>query len=469
MIELKIDNQTIAAQEGETVLQAALRSGIEIPHFCYHPCLSVAGNCRICLVKVDGRPKLVPSCNQAVAPGMVVETDTEEVRAARAAVLQFIAINHPGECGICDKAGECRLQDYQVRFGEAEPLAEEPRSCKPKFYELGERILLDSERCILCSRCVRFTQELSGSNQLGIAERGNHARVQTLEQQPFDDPYGDNIVGLCPVGALLSRDFLYKSRVWYLEAVRSVCSGCARCCSVNVWRRNRHWQVRSLDQGLNHSAYRITPFENPEINGRFLCNKGYDLHKAMARPRLSSPQVRGREVAVEEALALGRQLLSEAKKPAALVSAQASNEELAAFQAAFGERLSVYTRRDCQPALGEVLEDGWLIRADKNPNSRGVAELFGERPWTADAGHDLVLVWGECVDYAPYGDPRVIHLAAFASGREAEAELFIPLSTPFERDGSYTNCDGIVNRFEKVFDKPASAQHAGDIFGRLGA
>jgi NADH-quinone oxidoreductase subunit G len=465
MIELKIDNKQIEANEGETVLQAALRSGIEIPHFCYHPCLSIAGNCRICLVKVAGRPKLMPSCNLAVAPGMEIETNADEVVAARQAVMQFITLNHPAECGICDKAGECRLQDYHVRYGEPESISLEPKNRKPKFYDLGPRILLDAERCILCSRCVRFTQEVSGSHQLGIVERGNHARVEKLESRPFDDPYSDNVVGICPVGALLSRDFLYKSRVWYLEPVRSVCNGCARCCSTKVWRRRKHWYVRALGEEQNRVAYRVTPCENPEINGPWLCNKGFDLHKSMARQRVLAPMIDGRKATVDEAVAEAQRLLSAAKSPAAIVSAHGSNEELAAFREVLGARLTVYTREDYPPEAGEVVEDGLLIQADKNPNSHTVKALFGERPFDA-AGHDLVLVWGDNADYASFGSARVIHLASFDAGAE-RAAILIPISTHFEKSGSFTNCDGKVNRFEQVFDRPAQVQHAGELFGRL--
>ncbi|RNC68497.1 MAG: ferredoxin [Desulfuromonadales bacterium] len=469
MIELTIDNMTVQAHEGETVLQAALKHGIEIPHFCYHPCLSIAGNCRVCLVKVDGRPKLMPSCNLEATPGMRIETVSEEVLAARAAVMQFIILNHPGDCGICDKAGECRVQDYHVRYGEIDPVSIEPKHRKPKLYDLSPRISLDNERCILCSRCVRFTREVSGSHMLGIVERGCHSRVARLEGKVFDDPYSDNIISICPTGALLSRDFLYKSRVWYLEPVRSVCTGCARCCSVNVWRRRKRWHVRSLGAEKNAAAYRITPGENPEINGHWICNKGFDLHKAMGRPRALAPLIAGRSASVEEALQEGMKMLSEAVNPAALISAHASNEELEAFRIALGSRMRVYTREDHSPQPGEVLEDDLLIRADKNPNSRGVRELFGDRPYDATAGHDLVLVWGDLDDYAPLGKARILHLTSFVPPQGQSADLLIPISTVFERSGTFTNFEGKANRFDQVFDKPKLVQHAGELFGGLAA
>ncbi len=469
MIELKIDKKTVQANPGETVLQAALNNGIEIPHFCYHPCLSIASNCRVCLVKVDGRPKLMPSCNLAVSPGMEIETCSDEVLAARQAVMQFITLNHPGDCGICDKAGECRVQDYQVKYGDSEPISIERKHRKPKLYDLSPRISLDNERCILCSRCVRFTREVSGSHMLGIIERGSHARVARLESIAFDDPYSDNVIDICPTGALLSRDFLYKSRVWYLEPVRSVCSGCSRCCSVNVWRRKKTWHVRSLGDDKNRMAYRITPAENQDINGHWICNKGFDLHKFMGRKRALHPQILGRDATLKEALDRAGKLLSGAVNPAAIVSAHASNEELDSFREALGASMMVYTRQDYEPTADEVLEDNFLIRADKNPNSHGVQARFACRPYDASAGHDLLLLWGDQVEYSSLGDARVIHLAFFAPQQERQADLLIPISTTFERSGTFSNFEGKLNRFEKVFDKPRLVQHAGELFGRLGA
>ena len=467
-MELKINNQVVEAEPGELLLQVSLRNGIEIPHFCYHPCLSVAGNCRICLVKVEGQPKLAPSCNLTVAEGMEVLTDCPEVREAREDVMQFIMLNHPGDCGICDKAGECRLQDYQVKYGDIEPLALEHHHPKPKFYNLSERITLDNDRCILCSRCVRFTQEISGSRQLGIVERGHHSQVQRLDDTTFDDPYSDNVVTACPVGALLSRDFLYQSRVWYLEPVKSACTGCARCCSVQVWRRKEEWRFNSLDDEMNTKAYRVTPLENDAINGPWICNKGFDLHKFHERERLLSPVVRTAEATHNELVVAARELLGNAKKPAAIISTHASNEELKAFKEVFGEKLKVYGREDYQPVTGEVVEDEFLIRADKNPNRQGVEKLFCWQPFDSKAGHDLVIVWGDNVNLADFEGVPVIQLGAFVFEQDSQPEVVVPISTTFERSGSFTNFAGTESCFEQVFEKPASVLHAEDFFRRLG-
>jgi NADH-quinone oxidoreductase subunit G len=468
-MEVWIDGAVIDARKGETVLQAALRNGIDIPYFCYHPSLSIAGNCRVCLVKVEGVSKLMPSCNVSVADHMKVDTASAEIQRARREVMQFLALNHPADCDICDKAGECMLQDHLYVHGAPQSRSSEPKHHKRKLHDLTPRIQLDNERCILCSRCVRFTKEISGSNLLGIVERGGHAYIERNDDPDCNDPYSDNVIGLCPTGALLSRDFLYKSRVWYLEPVRSVCNGCSRGCSVNLWRRKKQWRLRLLGDEANRAIYRVTAFENPDINGTWICNKGFDLHKTAARERALTPMIAGAAATLDDALDAARRLFAQSQRPAALVSSQASSEELAAFERALGRRVKVYTREDCAPAPGEVVEDGFLIKADKNPNSHDVHARFGSMPLTTPhtPNHDLFVVWGEWVDYASLGSAKVIHLTAYPPPRGACPDILVPLSTWLERDGTFLNFEGKRNRFERVFDKPPLVAHAVDAFERL--
>jgi NADH-quinone oxidoreductase subunit G len=465
-VKLTIDQREIEARPGETVLQAARRHGIDIPHFCYHEKLSIAGSCRICLVKVNNLPKLQPACNLAVTPNMVVETGVEQVQKAREDVLQFILLQHPIDCGICDKAGECRLQDYQHKYGPAQTISREQKLHKRKLHDLGPRITLDNERCILCSRCVRFTREISGSNALGIVERGNHSYVEAQTAGRFDDPYSDNVIDLCPTGALLSRDFLYKCRVWFLQPVRSVCSGCERACSIKVWRRMQVRQPHMPGAGQGNVAYRTTVFENPDINGPWLCNKGFDQHKWMARERLLQPRVDGQAATPGETIARARQLLAAASNPAVLVSTHASNEELDVLQSLLGG-IAAYAHTDHVAATGEVVADERLIRADKNPNRRGVEERFGARAFDPAAGHDLLLVWGELSTPLATGDTPWIHLTPFDTPGPAPAAVAIPVSNTWERAGSFTNFEGKRNTFEQVFTKPAAVAHAADVFRSL--
>ncbi len=465
-LKVTIDQREIEARPGETVLQAARRYGIDIPHFCYHDKLSITGSSRICLVKVNNLPKLQPACNLAVAPDMVVETGNEQVKRAREDVLQFILVNHPVDCGICDKAGECRLQDYQHQYGPAQSISRDPKQHKRKLHELGPRIVLDNERCILCSRCVRFTREISKSDALGIVERGNHSYVEAQTPGQFNDPYSDNVIELCPTGALLSREFMYKCRVWFLQPVRSVCTGCARGCSIKSWRRMNVRQQHMPGAAAGNLAYRTTVFENSAINGPWLCNKGYDQHTWMARARIAQPLIAGKPASVGDALAATGRLLAAAKNPAVLVSTHASNEELDVLQSLLGG-VPAYPHRDCVPVEGEVIEDNLLIRADKNPNRRGVVERFGEKPFDTAAGHDLVVVWGEVSGPLPFDGVDWIHLTPFGTPTASPAAIVLPISNTYERHGTFTNFEGKLNVFEPVLEKPAQVQHAADVFRSL--
>lgn len=253
MAKITIDGRPLEVDNSLTVIQAARDNGIEIPHFCWHPRLSVAGNCRICLVEIEKMPKLVIACSTQVAEGMVVRTNTEKVIDARQAVMEFLLINHPLDCPICDEAGECKLQDYAYEHSIGYSRFDEDKVHKPKRVELGPHVLLDDERCIMCSRCVRFCDEIVKKPQLTFTERGDHVELTTFPGEQLDNAYSMNTIDICPVGALTSRDFRFKARVWEMSATETVCPGCARGCNMNVWVRN-------------NEILRQTPRFNADVN-----------------------------------------------------------------------------------------------------------------------------------------------------------------------------------------------------------
>jgi NADH-quinone oxidoreductase subunit G len=472
MPEIFINGQPVQAEANQSVLQAALANGFYIPYFCWHPQLSIAGNCRICTVQVEGRSWVEISCNMPVSEGLHVLTDSDLVRAHRKATMQFITLNHPVDCGICDKAGECTLQDYHFAYNGSPSVSREPKVHATKFHDLSERILLDNERCILCSRCVRFTREISKSNALGIKNRGDVSLVRAADDSPLDgDPYSDNVIDICPVGALLSKPFLHKARVWYLKPTPSVCPGCERGCSVNIWHRKAEWHLRALDPKQNTSIARVTPLENPAVNGPWICNKGRDLAQVFERPRADRAMQKGKPVELAVAIAAARKLIGEAKHPVALVSSWGSNEELAAFRDALAARFTTFLKRDhvCQP--GERLDDDLLIRADKNPNTAGARALFGEASLSEPAypaDTDLVLVWGEGCNFAtlPAG-AKIVFLNAYLQPENGHADVFIPVSIQTERAGHYTNFAGVVTAFERCFAKQATVADAQELFAAI--
>ncbi len=474
MPDFFINGQPVHADDGQTVMQAALANGFYIPYFCWHPNLSVHGNCRICAVEVEdekgGDGWVEIACNMPVTEGMRVLTDSEKVKARRKATLQFITLNHPVDCGICDKAGECMLQDAHYEYNGEPSVSHEPKVKATKFYPLSQRITLDNERCIFCSRCVRFTREISKSNGLAIQERGDHSLLRPVEDGSFeDDPYSENVVDLCPVGALLSKSFYYQSRVWYLEATPSVCPGCSRGCTVQLWHRKKAWKLNALDGRSNERIERVTPLANDAVNGPWICNKARDLGKLFDRARAEQPMLKGRPVATATALDAARELIAAAKHPVALVSSWASNEELAAFaRALLGSRFQTFVKPDRLPQPGERLEDDLLIRADKNPNTAGAHKLFGDAPVRFDEGTDLVLVWGEGFDFS--GLParaKVISLNAWLAPENGHADVFFPISIQTERAGHYTSFEGIVGEFKPCFAKKPSVVDAEALFAAL--
>lgn len=272
----------------ENLVQAAERAGVEIPHYCWHHDLSVVASCRMCLVEVgekkpDGTiamiPKLVPACQTPAKPNTVVLTNSEKVKKAQAQTLEFLLLNHPLDCSICDQAGECYLQDYTYKFGKAHSRLNEPKVQRVDKYHIGEQIALFTDRCVMCTRCVRFTREISGTSELQVTNRGSVEEIDIFPGEPCNNKLAGNVVDLCPVGALCSKDFLYKKRVWWLKTQNSVCQNCSTGCSIHV------------DQEENR-VYRIRPRENALAQGSFMCDEGRFGWKYLeSESRLFGPRV----------------------------------------------------------------------------------------------------------------------------------------------------------------------------------
>lgn len=272
----------------DNVIVAARRAGVEIPHYCWHPELTVVASCRMCLVEVgekkpDGsivmQPKLIPGCQTPAKPGTVIRTNSEKVKASQAQTLEFLLLNHPLDCSICDQAGECYLQDYTYKFGKSHSRLQEPKVQREDKYHIGEQIALFTDRCVMCTRCVRFTREISGTSELHVISRGSVEEIEVFPGQPCDNKLAGNVVDLCPVGALCSKDFLYKKRVWWLKSGDSVCNGCSTGCSIHV------------DQNENR-VYRLRPRENAQAQGAFMCDEGrFGWKYTQSENRLQAPRI----------------------------------------------------------------------------------------------------------------------------------------------------------------------------------
>jgi len=457
MATITIDGKQLEVDNRQTIIEAARDNGIEIPHFCWHPKLSVAGNCRICLVEVEKLPKLVIACSTRVAEGMVVHTANPKVVNAREAVMEFLLINHPLDCPICDEAGECKLQDYAYKHSMGYSRFDENKIHKPKRVELGPRVLLDMERCIMCSRCIRFCDEIAGKPQLTFTERGDHVELTTFPGEKLDNPYSMNTIDICPVGALTSRDFRFKARVWEMSATETVCPGCARGCNMYSWVRN-------------NEILRQTPRYNEEVNNYWMCDYGRlnTFKHVNDKDRIKTPLMRKEEDLVEvgwdEALAHVASEFKTFRKSeiAAVASAHATNEDNYLFKK-FAEQVLGTKHIDFLPKIEEGDEDDILLRADKTPNSFGAREL-GIRPRENGLSFDGIIKAIEegqikamfILEDNIAADPAVARVlerleflvvnSSFENETTKLAEVILPSATYAEKNGTFTNFEGRVQR-----------------------
>jgi NADH-quinone oxidoreductase subunit G len=438
-VTLTVDGKEVAVPAGSNLIEAARYAGKSVPHYCYHPSLSVAGNCRICLVEVEGWPKLQIACNTVATDGMVVFTENERVREARAGVMELLLINHPLDCTICDQAGECKLQDYAVEHGTGETRFEFEKVKKPKNVSWGDKVVFDSERCILCTRCVRFLDEIAGTDEVGIDLRGDKATLIVAGDGELTSPYQMNIIDICPVGALTSRDFRFKSRLWFMQFADTICTSCARGCNVTLGSRDNR-------------VLRMVPRRNPEVNDEWMCDHGR-LHYGFVNDdgRLTAPEVEERSATYPAAIARAVEILREASEERILAVASPfmTNEELFALKG-LCDALGVEDRWYLKPTGPG---DDLLIHPEKCPNARG-AEIMGfseaslddlpEERWAAL----LYVVPREGADLPGHFLERCGKRILF-SLRGREADLCIPLTTWIEKDGTMVSAGDRLQRVSK--------------------
>jgi NADH-quinone oxidoreductase subunit G len=376
-----LDGKQTEFKPGQTIIQAAKDAGIEIPHFCWHPAMSVAGNCRICLVEVEKLPKLVIACSTLASENMVVHSMSEAAIHARNAVMEFLLINHPLDCPICDEAGECKLQDYAYKYSAGESRFDEEKNHKKKHIRLGPNVTFDQERCISCSRCIRYCEEIVGDPQLTFVQRSEKVTIETFPGKQLDNPYSMNVIEICPVGALTSTDFRFKTRVWEMSHTDSICNGCARGCNMNIWVRD-------------NKILRLTPRENMDVNKYWMCDYGRletFKHINDEKTRLSSPLMRPPEGGIlnDEEYNLVKCDWDDA---IARVISELKNyqpEEIGFIASPFSTLEDNYVLKRFANEIAakdnivyiskvEGEDDDFLIKADKTPNSKGL-DLLGIR------------------------------------------------------------------------------------------
>ena len=485
MVTLQIDGKSLQVAAGTTVLKAAEQIGIVIPRYCYHPAFEPEGSCRMCLVEIEGLPKLDLACSTIVREGMKVWTSTPKVLQARKDVLEFFLADHPLDCPICDKAGECWLQNYYDQHGRYASRFLEFKEKKKKLVPIGKKLILDRERCILCTRCVRFLRRVTKTGELGIFERGVKSEIGIDGGADIRNNYSGNLVDICPVGAITDGDFRFKTRVWFLKNGRSVCPRCSRGCNIFIQ------SVRGYPlPGRQRKTYRFVPAENPEVNGYWICDFGRYGYHDIDDNRATTITVNGGDPAARRgadwdgilnglAAELGAMAGAGAMSRAAVVlNSFLTNEELAACRKIFVEALGIQKIFFADPKPGEG--DGYLLTADRAPNGRGAAAL-GYMPRLPDlealAGSiDMLLVFGpylldhvtaEKAAAALGGIKRKVLFTAHASGLDAVADLVLPTALPAEKKGSFTNIEGIRQSFECAVAPLRGSLPESEILARL--
>jgi len=489
-----IDGQPVKCRPGIPVLQAALEAGFNIPHYCYHPGLSVVASCRLCLMEMKvprpgttetvWSPRLFPSCQTPVRDGLEVRFNSEKVRQSQRQVIEYYLLNHPLDCPICDKAGECYLQDYAEQFGPATSRMVEDKIKNPKK-DLGPHTLLYQDRCVLCSRCVRFCQEIAGTGELTVVNRGSHCEIDAFPGIPLNNPLQGNVVDLCPVGALLDKDFLFKQRVWLLRSARSVSP--ADSSGQTIW-------IDYNEEGI----HRIRPRYNEKVNQWWISDEARFYWKLTQRPDRVC-QLRRREgsgwvpLSLNELPGLLRQRFGAAAGSGRLIGAVLS--PMMSCEEAF---LLARFVRDISPQAVLVLgfvpvegtdrafPGGFVIRAEKCPNRRGlerILEHFGEPQLTlgdflsASAGGKFAAVYFMAGYARPWVQPdwlealrRIEFLVVhdlFASPLDEIAAVRIPGASWAEREGSFMNCDGLLQPFERSAPPPQGVAPDGQLFYEL--
>lgn len=504
-ISIKIDGRSVSVPkttpnpvsgkpEPTTIIQACELAGVKIPHFCFHPRLPVSGNCRMCLVEFgvpavdrerkpilnpDGTPLIrkMPrptiACATPVSPGMEVYTTTEGVKRTREAVLEFLLINHPLDCPICDQAGDCKLQEYAHQYGQATSHFVETKNEKPKKRAISSKIMLDNERCVLCTRCVRFTREIAKVPALGILNRGGQNRISNYPGTEFDHNYSLNVVDLCPVGALTSRDFRFRMRSWFLSETPSICPGCATGCNIVIHSRNGQ-------------IYRLKPRENDAVNSAWMCDLGRLNYKWVndSRRLLNVIHEEGDSRIESDWQTTLSQLSAELKAApkgsvAILASARQSTEELYLVS-----KLAKLLGAVCDSSPRTAQGDSFLLHSDQNPNSKAI-ELLGlcaQPPLSnipvivkgIESGQIRTLIaLGE--NPLQMGIPQDLlgRLDTFVVcdilGNKSTllAQYLLPGVSFAEKQGTFINAKGRVQRFGKAFDPLGNARPECWIFSRL--
>ncbi len=456
-IKLFVNGQEVEVEAGKNLIDAIGAVGIEIPHLCYHPALGADGNCRMCLVGVeDGRPPLVPACKTPAMEGMNILLDAEHIKKIQKDVLELQLINHPIDCPVCDQAGECSLQDYSMTYGRAESRMTVPQVTKSKKMDFGCGVVHDQERCVVCGRCVRFCRQITETGELGIVNRTDDSRVAIFPGRPLANRYAQNVVDLCPVGAMTSAEFRFKQRVWFLQKASSICHGCSKGCNITIDHNREKYK--------DDIIYRFRPRFNEQVNGYFICDEGRLSYADENENRLTEARLSKTPMSYDDAITGCLREIEKAEQIAILISPNCSLEQMLAiktFADKKGATLSGYSDGYIKAGDG----DDFLIQDDKAANRAGLnlldidvsKEFFEQSIEKAQLfinfNSDISRSYDDSNLKNLLKDKRIIAVATHDTGIAQMANLALPTASYSECNGTIINCDNVLQQYTKAVSK----------------
>lgn len=442
-----IDGREAEFTPGQNLIEVAKKVGIEIPFFCYHPGLTVVAQCRMCTVEIEKMPKLQTACSTAAAEGMIVKTKSERALQNQKSVMEFLLINHPLDCPICDKSGECDLQDFSFDFGDANSRYTEERRTYVDL-DMGPVIKKNMNRCIHCTRCIRFGDEVAGIHEMVAVQRGNNTEITTIDGRPLETDYAGNYSDICPTGSLTLKDFRFRKRAWYLKKTPTVCEGCSRGCNMEI-----HEEANKI--------YRCLPRENMEINKYWLCDEGrFNYHYVHDSGRVTDPASRdGAELALKDwgsALDSAKAALAGAKALTVLVGSDLTQEEATLLKAFVpqnypGAKLYHFGTPGIKSVAEDAAADKLLKRKSKTSNLNGLEKLGYQGTDSLPAGTDAVLVFrGGRAQLPDLKGVRAVGVGVFSKAQSEKLQAVLPGTTFAEKDGTIVNFQGKEQRLRRA-------------------
>jgi len=451
-VSVTINGIEMQATKGSLLIDKLLDENIHIPHFCYHQALGKDGNCRMCMVEIEGQKRPQIACNTPIKDGMIIRTKGEKIEKVRKDILELELINHPIDCPTCDQAGECKLQDYYMQSGFYSSRVEiDDKNTAQKRVDLGSNVMLDQERCVLCLRCVRFCKDITKTAELGVISRTDHSVIGTFPGKPLNNPYAMNVIDLCPVGALTSKDFRFKQRVWFLQSFEAICNGCSKGCNIHVDHRKEKYK--------DDMIYRFRPRVNKAVNGWFMCDWGRLSYHNEATNRFEIALLDKKETNISNAIANIFKVLSTSKDILMLLGPNLSYEEMINCKN-LSEKLNIKLSGYSPNTIDKNFGDDYLKKSDRSVNRASFKELGIDETKeffqnSLNEAKTIIIVENSYFEnnLNLLEDKKVISLFSHNCSTIDVSNIALGVASFYEKSGTYINCDGIRQKVVSQMNK----------------